>query len=160
MKTSQIETEYMNPRDFTECFAVPGARSMIDLVHPRTGRSAIYGLTLEQIRERAPEDAGAVKMKVADWMAARAREQDSPITWTACTPAKYQEMLNVLPPAAWIGGGFLVGEPWDHHAGTGQPRFQAYRRRGALHEVSNRPLTRDEFLAEMESARANREART
>lgn len=155
---TQTTTERaLNPRDFTECFAVPGARQMIDLVHPRTGLSAINGLSLEQIRARYPEDAAAVKMTIAEWQAARAAVQDAPIQWRPTTEEQFDEMLNVLPPAAWINGGFLVGEPSDHHAQTGAPRFQAYRQRGQIFEASTRPLTRAEFRAEM---RANVEAAT
>jgi hypothetical protein len=31
-----------------------------------------------------------------------------------CTEARYNEMLEILPPALWLGHGFLVGEPHDH----------------------------------------------
>jgi hypothetical protein len=31
-----------------------------------------------------------------------------------CTEEHYDEMLSVLPPALWLGKGFLVGEPHDH----------------------------------------------
>jgi hypothetical protein len=58
-------------------------------------------------------------------------------------------MLNVLPPAAWIGGAFMVGEPTDHCAETGRPRFQAYRERGMQFEVASRPMTIAEFRAEV-----------
>jgi len=72
-----------------------------------------------------------------------ARAQDTPIKWTRTTKAKYWEMLEVLPPALWIGGAFLVGEPTDHHATSGQPRFQAYWERG----TSGRPYEKGYFAA-------------
>jgi hypothetical protein len=31
-----------------------------------------------------------------------------------CTEERYDEMLGILPPALWVGKGFLVGEPYDH----------------------------------------------
>ena len=31
-----------------------------------------------------------------------------------CSSERYFERLYVLPPAVWIGKGFLVGEPIDH----------------------------------------------
>ena len=36
------------------------------------------------------------------------------MTWKRTTEAKYDEMLEILPPALWTGLGFLVGEPLDH----------------------------------------------
>jgi hypothetical protein len=30
------------------------------------------------------------------------------------TEERYDEMLDMLPPALWVGKGFLVGEPFDH----------------------------------------------
>ena len=56
-----------------------------------------------------------------------------------------ENWLECLPPAAWIGAAFLVGEPSDHHAGTGAPRFQACRYVAGVYEASSRPLTLDEF---------------
>ncbi len=73
-------------------------------------------------------------------------------------------MLEVLPPAAYlpvaetgyfptVTHGFLVGEPWDHCAATGAPRFSAFIKRGytgvkdsdAKFYEANRPMTRKEF---------------
>ena len=31
-----------------------------------------------------------------------------------CSEERYDEMLGILPPALWLGKGFLVGEPADH----------------------------------------------
>ena len=31
-----------------------------------------------------------------------------------CSEERYDEMLGILPPALWLGKGFLVGEPFDH----------------------------------------------
>lgn len=78
----------------------------------------------------------------------------APVTWTECTEEVYSDMLDVLPPAAMKGGSFLVGEPWDHHAMTGQPRFAAYIKRQGKFFTASRPMTRAEFLALFTSAEA------
>jgi hypothetical protein len=33
--------------------------------------------------------------------------------WKEVSEARYDEMLGILPPAMWVGKGFLVGEPHD-----------------------------------------------
>lgn len=45
--------------------------------------------------------------------------------WKEVNEDRYEEALNVLPPLAWVGYGFLVGEPWDHCPLFGFPRFTA-----------------------------------
>lgn len=63
-----------------------------------------------------------VAMK-ADWKAGRE-------TWHATTEAMYDDMLNVLPPAAQRPYEFLVGEEWTH-TDDGQGVFACFRwRRG------------------------------
>lgn len=109
------------------CFAVPGD-TVIDHIHPVTGRSICYGETLEQIRLRYP---GAVEMDLDEFLTAKAAKQDGEEkTWTEITEDRYDEMLNVLPPAAMARGAFLVGEPWDHHATNGMPRFSCFKADG------------------------------
>ena len=143
--------------DATEAFAVPGDYgSIIDCVHPETGLSWVNGETLDQIRQRYPN---AQIVNFHTWMAEKAQLQDTPITWARTTKAKYWEMLEVLPPAAMYAGAFLVGEPTDHHAGNGRPRFAAYWQRGssedfACYFVASRPLTCAELKAEVTRGRA------
>lgn len=48
------------------------------------------------------------------------------------TAGRYQDMLEVLPPARWTGGAFLVGEAMSHDD-NGQPRYAYYFRRGNQH---------------------------
>lgn len=141
----------LSARDCTHCFAVLGASSMIDLVHPITGRTVCYGRTLEEVQATEP---GAVLMSVDDWISSKAAQQDSPITWKPTTADTYEDMLNVLPPAAWSFGVFLVGEPYDHHAATGQPRFSCYMKCGEHYSVASRPITRKEFNQIVEAKRA------
>lgn len=140
----------MNIRDCTEAFAVPGEDSLIDLCWPETGLSTVYGETLDQIRQRYP---GAEVVNVGAFLAAKAERQHTPVVWTPCTEARYDDMLNVLPPAAHERGGFLVGEPWDHDAGNGQPRYAAFRQRGGTFYESSRPMTRAEFSDAMNAPR-------
>ena len=124
--------------NFTECFAVPGEGSIIDGINPETGRSIINDQTFEQIQARYPN---AVVMAWEDWRAAQIAKQQTPVRWSRVTERQYQEMLEVLPPAAWMGGYFLVGEPDDHCMATGRPRFRAYGKRGHVYTVSSRPMT-------------------
>jgi hypothetical protein len=132
--------------DATEAFAVPGEDSLIDCILPATGRSWINDETLEQIRERYPK---AEVVNIEEFCKAKAEKQDSPVEWSEVTHEKYTEMLEVLPPADYNRhfSAFLVGEPWDHHATTGQPRYQAFETRGGKCYASNRPMTRKEFRA-------------
>lgn len=130
---------------FTHVFAERDNLSgIIDVVDPVTGRSAIQGETLAEIRERYPT---AELIEYADFAARKAAAQDAPIVWSATTAEKYADMLNVLPPAVWLAIGFLVGEPCDHHAATGRPRFAAYVHVNGQYFTASRPLTVQEFRA-------------
>ena len=125
----------------TDCYAIPGEESIIDVVHPVTGLTVYCKETLEQIQLRYP---GAIRMTVDAFREANAIRQHCPITWESITEEKYYEMFEVLPPII-RGNGFLVSEPWDHDAQTGAPRYGAYRHRGETYEAANRPMTVKEF---------------
>jgi hypothetical protein len=47
-----------------------------------------------------------------------------------CSEERYDEMLGVLPPALWLGYGFLVGEPSSHRkckvTGNIMPTYAAF----------------------------------
>ena len=146
------EKEY-TMQDCVDCFAVPGSDNIIDVLHPATGLTVCYGKTLDQVREERPEYAKAERMTVEEFCCQKAMRQHAPITWAPTTAERFDEMLGVLPPAAGCNGfrAFLVGEPWDHDAETGEPRFQGFRMRGDKHEVASRPMTRREFKREMEA---------
>jgi hypothetical protein len=128
--------------DCEMCFAVPDAYTIIDVINPETGLSWCYSKTLEQVRLEYP---GAQIMTVAAHCEAKARRQDTPIEWLETTEERYWEMLEVLPPACMMGGGFLVGEASDHHAVSGQPRFQGFISGNGKYRQSSRPITRSEF---------------
>lgn len=139
-----MTTKIPTMSDATEVFAEPGAGHIIDCIHPNTGRSWINDEDLEAVRRRYPN---AQRFNFDEWCAEKARRQDTPVTWDETTEEFYMEMLEVLPPACWMRGGFLVGEPADHHAKSGLPRFQAHIKRGGKYLVASRPMTRDEFKA-------------
>lgn len=137
--------------DFSEVWAVPGENHIIDMINPETGLTAVYAKDAETVLRDNPN---AVRMKWEDWRKAASERQQTPIRWEPSTYAKYREMLEVLPPAFWRWGLFLVGEPYDHDFATGQPRFQAYRKRGSdscgyRYYVSSRPITVMEARAEV-----------
>jgi hypothetical protein len=62
------------------------------------------------------------------------------MAWKLTTETKYDEMLEILPPALWTGLGFLVGEPLDHDA-DGRPRFEAFIKVGGRFYVGTAPMT-------------------
>lgn len=132
-----------------DCYAVPGADHIIDAIHPNTGLTIAFSRTEAEVLAANP---GAIRMPITQHCAEKAARQRTPITWEPSTHAQYHEMLNVLPPAGWIRAAFLVGEPMDHDAGSGEPRFTAYDHRGATDDdgylVASRPLTIAEFRIE------------
>lgn len=129
----------------THCFAVPDSESIIDVVNPDTGRSHIRNETLEQVRERYP---GAELVSLAGHVECKAARQDAePKEWRECTEERYHDMLGALPPAAMVNGAFLVGEPYDHHAKTGQPRFTAFKHSGGIYYELSSHITHKQFVA-------------
>ena len=135
--------------DCEGCFASKERSTIIDTINPMTGLSWCYGKTLAKCREEYPD---AEEMSVDEFCAWKAAQQRTPIKWTPTTATRFHDMLGCLPPALVLRGAFLVGEPYDHDAGNGQPRFQGFRQRGDVYEVGSRPMTRDEFRSEMANA--------
>jgi hypothetical protein len=131
---------------YTHVFAVPGDHDIIDATHPETGKGIYSGETLEEIRARYPL---AERYEFDVWCEAKAARQDTPIIWDETTEERYWLMLEVLPPALMLSGAFLVGEPMDHHAGTGKPRYEAYRKIGEKYLVASRPLQCSELRKEV-----------
>lgn len=128
--------------DAQRCFVSKTAHggSCIDLV--KDGRGVYGGRTLDEERVECPDAEEMTVDEFRDWKAA---QQDAPPIWDETTEERFDEMLNCLSPALMCNKGFLVGEPWDHHAKSGLPRFQAFRRVGGKFLVASRPMTRDEF---------------
>ena len=132
--------------DCDRCFASKAQGTIIDTIRPETGLSWYSGKSLAQCRQEYPD---AEEMSIEDFWEWKAKQQRTPIEWVPTTEDRFTEMLECLPPALGLRGGFLVGEPFDHDAGNGQPRFEGYRQRDELYEMSNRPMTRAEFRYEI-----------
>jgi len=137
--------------DCTHCIAVPGQDVAIDLVHPITGRTVYGDKTLAEIKAERPEYAAAELMTWEEFSRRAAELQHTPIEWEATTEEEYTYGLEVLPPALWIKGGFLVGEPCDHDASNGRPRFQGFRHDRGPYERASRPMTCAEFRQELKA---------
>lgn len=60
--------------------------------------------------------------------------------------------LEVLPPAYWENGLYLVGEPYDHDE-EGKPRYDAYQKISTTDKERN-PITKYFYLGRMTKARA------
>ena len=123
---------------------------MIDLIHSDTHRTHINGKSLADCQAE-PSYAGVKtveRMTVEEFCQSKSAAQDVPVQWESITEERYYDLLECLPPAYYGAQGFLVGEPWDHHAMTGRPRYQACRCRQGVYEASNRPMTILEFSKE------------
>ena len=120
----------------------------LDYIDPKTGLTEIYQESLDDVRRAHPD---AEIMLLDDWVAWKAEQQRTPVTWEAATEDEYHEMLNVLPPRIYGSNGFLVGEPGDHEADTGEGRYAAYTQRGGEYLKSSRPMTVREFKEHMQS---------
>lgn len=67
-----------------------------------------------------------------------------------CSEDRYDEMLEILPPALWLAKGFLVGEPFDHRTCSVTKVVQAsyaafFKHKGKYYEADN--MTVPEFRA-------------
>ena len=131
--------------DAVEAYAEPNAESIVDVIHPATGLTWVNGESFEQVQARYPR---AERVVFADWLKAKATRQQTPIVWERSGEATYLEMLEILPPAMWVGTEFLVGEPTDHCCVTGAPRFQAYGKCRGVYLASSRPITMAELRSE------------
>lgn len=129
-----------------KCFYVPGSTQIIDTINPDTERSFICDESLEQIQQRYPN--------AEIWDFDEAYEQIEKITYAttitppvAITAERWEEMLNVLPPMRWRGGGdtesFMICEATtlDLHSifcRIGNQFFEMTNRRTMTHEEITR----------------------
>lgn len=81
----------------TQCFVQPDTFTIIDTVHPITGKSVCYGDTLEQVQARYP---GAIIGDFEEWCLKK--EQSFLTEPMEIDRDRYDEMLNVLPPKRWV----------------------------------------------------------
>jgi hypothetical protein len=149
MSTEEKITQFLeaeqNPYP-TECYAVPESDSIIDTINPATGLTTYYSKTLEMVRAEKGYEL-AERMTIEAFCEQKAARQHTPITWDECTEDRYYDMLEVLPPAYMGHGGFLVGEPCDHDASNGQPRYQGFCISNGKFYQGSRPMTIREFKA-------------
>jgi len=125
-----------------KAYARPDHRCLIDTIDEATGLTRINQETFEELRQRFPD---AILVDVDQWCEEKQRAQLAPITWQKTDKETYWEMLECVPPARMAGGAFLVGEPMDHLAATGESRFEMFRKRGPKYYVASRPVTIAEF---------------
>ena len=143
MSDPMVENALQSLMEDQMVFAVPGEGNIIDTVVPGPCElSRINGETLEEIQVRYP---GAVMVSMASWLEEKAKAQNTPVQWFPVTEEAYMYGLEVLPPVGWEGDAFMTGEPTDHCAKTGQPRYQAYKSYEGKRFTSSRPMTLREF---------------
>jgi hypothetical protein len=128
-----------------QCYASKSRRNIIDTIR-EDGLTTYYGKTEEQVKAEYPD---AYRTSVEEFCAWKGQQQRTPITWSETSEEIFDRMLNVLPPAMWLTNGFLVGEPFDHEADTGRPRYDGFKRIGNKFYASSRPLTKAEFKKEV-----------
>lgn len=125
------------------CIASKAQGTIIDMLR-HDGRTACFGQTLEEVRAR-PGYEDAEVMPLSEWKTWKAERQDAPIKWDPVSEEHYTDALEALPPIDWGSRGFLLGEPSDHHALSGRPRFRAFLRTPDGLFISSRPITRHEW---------------
>jgi hypothetical protein len=128
-----------------QCYASRSRKTIIDTIRS-DGLTTCYGKTYGQVLKEYPD---AYRTSVKDFCCWKGVQQRTPITWSETTEEIFDNMLNVLPPEIMLTNGFLVGEPYDHEADTGKPRFDGFKRIGDKFYSSSRPMTKDEFKKEV-----------
>ena len=143
-----IETDRFTVTDNSPCFVSKRSGTVIDFVNPSTEKTLYYSKNLETCRETYLD---AEMMTLGEWCEWKAAQQRTPIAWEEVTEERFYDMLECLPPAAGTKGWreFLVGEPYDHDALSGEPRYQGFRRTSSGYFASSRPMTVTEFRAEV-----------
>jgi hypothetical protein len=118
--------------------------TVVDVVEP-DGLGRYSRETLEQIKGKYPD---AQVMASADFCRWKEERQRGPIEWAGITEDRYNGALDCLPPARHKGWAFLLGEPIDSMAITGEFTFDAFRRLpGEVYQRSSRTITVAEFDA-------------
>jgi hypothetical protein len=81
-----------------DCFCI--GSDIIDMINPATGRSSVYGETLEEMRLRRP----GVEIGDSDvCMSAQIEQARTPPA--EITAEQFDHGLNVLPPRRWVRRG-------------------------------------------------------
>jgi hypothetical protein len=124
---------------FKDCVA--GDRFMVDLIDPETNLGVYSRKPVEELIRKYNGE----RMTIEAFEQRCFERQNTPVTWVKSDKDNFDYALGCLPPAAYSGSGFLVGEPCDHCAKTGQPRFTAWKKDGEECFYSSRPVTLAEF---------------
>ena len=133
----------------TRCFVCLAQATVIDFIHPETEKTLYFSKSRDDLLETYPDVS---EMSLGEFMTWKAAQQRTPIAWNEEIPRdRFISALECLPPAAGTDGwrDFLIGEPYDHDALNGEPRYQGYRRIGKQYFQSSRPITVTEFRAEV-----------
>lgn len=128
--------------EITEAFAEPQAINIIDVVNPHTDRGAYSDETIDEIRQRHPK---AQRYNLDAWIADKETRLNFRPEWNETTKESFDWGLECVPPALWVGGYLLVGEPSDHHGVGGSARYPAYKRTPAGYFEASRPMTSKEI---------------
>jgi hypothetical protein len=123
------------------CYASRERSTIIDTIRA-DGLTTYSRMSWEQIKAKYPS---AYRTTVDEFCAWKGEQQRTPISWSETTEQVYDEMMGALPPAFWLTNGFLVGEPNDHEADTGEPRFDGFKHKDGKFYAASRPMTRAEF---------------
>lgn len=130
--------------EFQECYTLPDFDCMSDTIHPITGLTTYGGKSEADIRKEHPT---ILRMSTDEFCQKKAEKQNSPIEWKPTDKDRYYEALGCLPPAFLDGGRFLVGEPMDHCAKSGRPRYDGYCESQGAYFHTSRPVTVRDFKA-------------
>ena len=139
----------MSVNDSTQCFVSKATGTIIDIINPHTGKTFCLSKTRDDLLTEGYKDVEL--MTVGDFLTWKAAQQRTPITWKYVNKEQFYYALECLPPATGTAGwrDFLIGEPYDHDALNGKPRYQGYRRVGKQYFQSSRPMTVTEFNIEV-----------
>lgn len=66
------------------------------------------------------------------------------VAWKEISEARFDEMLDMVPPALQMAKGFLAGEAVDQDRG-GLPRFRAFIEFEGKYYECEQPMTRTQF---------------
>jgi hypothetical protein len=128
--------------EFQECYTLPDFDGMTDTIHPITGLTTYGGKSEADVRKEHPT---ILRMTVEAFCQKKAELQNAAVEWMPTDQATYYDRLEALPPEFMDGSRFLLGEPMDHCAKSGLPRFEGYCARNGRYFYTSRPVTVRDF---------------
>ena len=130
--------------EFQECYTLPDFDCMSDTIHPITGLTTYGGKSEADVRKEHPT---ILRMTTDAFCQKKAELQNAPVEWIPTDKDQYDLSFECLPPAFFDSGRFLVGEPVDHCAKSGRPRYDGYCARQGAYFRTSRPMTVSDFKA-------------